>query len=72
MVMLNGELMQIHEQRVKELTGMYQDSRWQEAQFRNQISALASRIRSWFADGDEAVAGAGSSIETQTIPVESR
>jgi hypothetical protein len=70
MYMISGEMMQYHEQRAEELTRSYQDSKWQEAQFRSQISAFASRVRSWFDSGVETSSGAGSRLDTSVIQVE--
>ena len=70
MYIMSGELMRYHEERVKLLTRQYQDSKWQQAQFWSQISALAGRIRSWFDRDVESVPGVDSRLEPQTIQVE--
>ena len=71
-VMDNG-LMLYHEQRVEEMTRQYQDSRWQQEQFVNQVRALFSRVGTWFGRGVESVPNAGDGrLESQPVRVHSR
>ncbi len=66
MYILSGDLMQYHEQRVKELSSQYQSSLWQQDRIKNSLSTLNSQIRSWFDSGVETVSGTDSRMEPQT------
>jgi fructose-1,6-bisphosphatase/sedoheptulose 1,7-bisphosphatase-like protein len=68
----SGDLTRYHEERVNELTRVYQDSKRQDALVVNQIRAMSDRIRSWFDGEVDTVSGAGSRLETQTVRVENR
>ena len=66
MYIMSGDLMQYHEQRVKELTNQYQDSLWQMSRFKQGVKSVNSHIRSWFDSGVETVSGVDSRMGPQT------
>lgn len=73
MYVMSNALMLYHAQRVEEMTRQYQDARWQQEQFVNQVRVLVSRVRTWFGRGVGSVPSAGDSrLEPQPVRVHSR
>lgn len=68
MFVMDEGLLQYHEQRVEEMTRQYQNARWQQEQFVNQVRSLFSRIGTWFGRDAESGSSAGKGrLESQPV-----